>query len=207
FVVLADNGASQEGGAGGTTNIVAYENGQQPSLEFNRARLDTIGGPRSQTNYPQGWAQAGNTPLRRYKQNTHAGGIRAPLVIAWEAGLAGNGEIRTQFHHAIDIVPTLLDLAGVEAPATYSGVPQLPVHGVSLRYSFTDATAPSARKQQDFEMFSHRAIVHDGWKAVSFHRRGRGYEDDAWELYRLATHFSVCRDLRAARTAAALAPP
>jgi arylsulfatase len=195
FVVMADNGASQEGGAGGTTNIVAYENGHQPSLEFNRARLDAIGGPRSQTNYPQGWAQVGNTPLRRYKQNTHAGGIRAPLVIAWEAGLAGNGGIRTQFHHAIDIAPTLLDLAGVEAPATFNGVPQLPVHGVSLRYSFTDATAPSTRKTQYFEMFSHRAIVHDGWKAVSFHRRGHSYEDDAWELYRLDTDFSECRDV------------
>src|SRR4029078_3493804 len=101
FVVLADNGASQEGGAGGTTNIVAYENGQQPSLEFNRARLDTIGGPRSQTNYPQGWAQAGNTPLRRYKQNTHAGGIRAPLIVAWPKGLPARREVAPQCHHVI----------------------------------------------------------------------------------------------------------
>ena len=114
FVVLADNGASQEGGPGGSTNIVAYENGNQPDLAYNLARLEQIGGPRSQTNYPHGWAQVGNTPLRRYKQNTHAGGVRAPLIVSWQAGLPARGEIRSQFHHVIDIVPTLLDLAGVE---------------------------------------------------------------------------------------------
>jgi arylsulfatase len=195
FLVLADNGASQEGGVGGTTNIVAYENGHQPGVEFNLARLDAIGGPRSQTNYPQGWAQVGNAPLRRYKQNTHAGGVRAPLVIAWPAGIGSGGGIRTQFHHAIDIAPTILDLAGVSAPATYNGVPQLPLHGVSLRYSFADATAPTTHGTQYFEMFSHRAIVHDGWKAVSFHRRGESYENDRWELYRLDEDFSECRDL------------
>ena len=122
FVVLADNGASQEGGPGGSTNIVAYENGNQPDLAYNLARLEQIGGPRSQTNYPHGWAQVGNTPLRRYKQNTHAGGVRAPLIVSWPAGLAARGEIRSQFHHVIDIVPTLLDLAGASAPAVYNGV-------------------------------------------------------------------------------------
>ena len=163
---MADNGASQEGGPGGSTNIVAYENGNQPDLAFNLARLEQIGGPRSQTNYPHGWAQVGNTPLRRYKQNTHAGGVRAPLIVSWPAGLPARGEIRGQFHHVIDIVPTMLDLVGVAAPQVHQGVPQLPIHGVSLRYSFDDAAAPTRRATQYFEMFTHRALWHDGWKAV-----------------------------------------
>jgi len=197
FVVLADNGASQEGGAGGTTNIVAYENGNQPDLAYNLARLDQIGGPRSQTNYPQGWAQVGNTPLRRYKQNTHAGGVRAPLIVSWRNGLKARGDVRSQFHHVIDIAPTLLDLAGIQPPQVYNGVPQMPVHGVSMRYSFEDAAAPTRRQTQYFEMFTHRAIWHDGWKAVSFHQRGNSYDQDAWELFNLDEDFSECNDLAA----------
>lgn len=197
FVVLADNGASQEGGPGGTTNIVAYENGNQPDLAYNLARLDQIGGPRSQTNYPHGWAQVGNTPLRRYKQNTHAGGVRAPLIVSWHDGLKARGDIRSQFHHVIDVVPTILDLAGVQVPQVYNGVPQMPVHGVSMRYSFADATAPTQRHTQYFEMFTHRAIWHDGWKAVSFHQRGNTYNQDTWELYNLDEDFSECNDLAA----------
>jgi arylsulfatase len=197
FVVLADNGASQEGGQGGTTNIVAYENGNQPDLAYNLARLDQIGGPRSQTNYPQGWAQVGNTPLRRYKQNTHAGGVRAPLIVSWRDGLKARGDVRNQFHHVIDIAPTLLDLAGIQPPQVYNGVPQMPVHGVSMRYSFEDAAAPTRRQTQYFEMFTHRAIWHDGWKAVSFHQRGNTYDQDTWELFNLDEDFSECNDLAA----------
>jgi arylsulfatase len=195
YIVLTDNGASQEGGAGGSTNIVAYENGHQPSLEYNLARLDTIGGPRSQTNYPLGWAQVGNTPLRRYKQNTHAGGIRAPLVLSWPKGLRNVNQVRQQFHHVIDVVPTILDLTGVGAPRVHNGVPQLPIHGVSLRYTFDAPQAPTHRRTQYFEMFTHRAIWHDGWKAVAFHQRGTHYDEDVWELYRLDEDFSECRDL------------
>ncbi|MGH8796908.1 MAG: arylsulfatase, partial [Caldimonas sp.] len=197
FLVMADNGASQEGGAGGSTNIVAYENGHQPDLAFNLARLDAIGGPRSQTNYPHGWAQVGNTPLRRYKQNTHAGGVRAPLIVSWPQGLAARGEVRPQFHHVIDIVPTILDLAGVGAPGVHNGIAQLPIHGVSLRYSFDEPDARSRHDTQYFEMFSHRAIVHDGWKAVAFHRKGNSYDEDPWELYHLDEDFSECHDLAA----------
>ncbi|MCE3270942.1 MAG: arylsulfatase [Ramlibacter sp.] len=197
FVVLADNGASQEGGAGGSTNIVAYENGNQPDLAYNLARLDQIGGPRSQTNYPHGWAQVGNTPLRRYKQNTHAGGVRAPLIVSWRDGLKARGDVRNQFHHVIDVTPTILDLAGIKPPKVYNGVPQMPVHGVSMRYSFEDAAAPTRRETQYFEMFTHRAIWHDGWKAVSFHQRGNTYDQDRWELFNLDEDFSECRDLAA----------
>jgi arylsulfatase len=195
FVVLCDNGASQEGGALGTTNIVAYENGDQPSLEFNLARLDTIGGPRSQTNYPKGWAMVGNTPPTRNKHNPPAGGVRAPMIMAWPSGIAARGEVRQQFHHVIDVAPTILDLAGLRAPRTFNGIPQLPLHGVSLRYTFAQPDAPSARHTQYFEMFSHRAIWHDGWKAVSFHHRGGPYAQDTWELYRLDKDFSECNDV------------
>jgi arylsulfatase len=123
--------------------------------------------------------------------------VRAPLIVSWPQGLAARNEVRRQFHHVIDIVPTILDLAGVGAPQVHQGVPQLPIHGVSLRYSFDDAQAPTRRDTQYFEMFSHRAIWHDGWKAVSFHRRGQSYADDPWELYRLDEDFSECRDLAA----------
>ena len=143
--LMADNGASQEGGPGGTTNIVAYENGHQPDLAFNLARLDEIGGPRSQTNYPQGWAQVGNTPLRRYKQNTHAGGVRAPMIVSWPAGMPPRSEVRQPVpscdrHRADHPRPGRRD----GAAAAHHGVPQMPLHGVSLRYSFDDAAAPTA---------------------------------------------------------------
>jgi arylsulfatase len=107
--------------------------------------------------------------------------------------------LRGQFHHVIDVMPTVLELAGVEAPSVYNGVPQLPVHGVSLRYTFDEAQAATRRDTQYFEMFTHRAIWHDGWKAVAFHKRGTSYEDDQWELYRLDEDFSECRDLAAER--------
>ena len=103
--------------------------------------------------------------------------------------------MRTQFHHVIDITTTILDLAGVTAPRQINGVPQMPLHGVSLRYSFDDSSAPTRRHTQYFEMFSHRAIWHEGWKAVSFHHRGQSYEKDEWELFRLEDDFSECRDL------------
>ncbi len=119
------------------------------------------------------------------------------MIVSWQKGLAARGEIRNQFHHVIDIAPTLLDLAGVTAPQIYNGIPQLPIHGVSLRYSFDDAAAPTHRPTQYFEMFTHRALWHDGWKAVSFHKRGQGYDKDSWELYRLDDDFSECNDLAA----------
>jgi arylsulfatase A-like enzyme len=200
IIVMADNGASQEGGPIGCVNTIPYENGDEVSLEDNLAMIDEIGGPRANSNYPWGWAQVGNTPLKRYKQNTHAGGVRAPLIISWRGGLeAGNDRIRGQFHSVIDITPTILDITGTRMPEVYRGVHQMPVHGLSLAYTFEGNPAKSRRESQYFEMYGHRAIWHDGWKAVAFHERGSSYDDDQWELYNLDEDFSECIDLAAER--------
>ncbi|GAA3567570.1 arylsulfatase [Nonomuraea rosea] len=198
IVLMSDNGASQEGGRLGNTNSIAYENGDEVPHADNLARLDEIGGPRCHGNYPWGWAQAGNTPLKRYKQNTHAGGVRAPLVVCWPAEIAGGG-VRSQFHHVIDVTPTILDVIGAEMPETRGGLPQLPVHGTSMRYTFADPAVPTRRTTQYFEMYGHRAIWHEGWKAVAYHERGTSYDDDRWELYHLDDDFSECHDLAAER--------
>ncbi|MBO0872136.1 MAG: arylsulfatase [Pseudonocardia sp.] len=199
-ILMSDNGASQEGGRHGTTNTIAYENGDSVTTAQNIVDIDEIGGPRNHSNYPWGWAQAANTPLKRYKQNTHAGGVRAPLVISWPAGLPdGAYGIRDQFHHVIDVTPTILDIVGAAMPEIRNGRPQLPVHGTSMRYTFDEPTARSRRHTQYFEMYGHRAIWHDGWKAVAYHEHGAPYDDDVWELYHLETDFSECHDLAGRR--------
>ena len=196
-VLLSDNGASQEGGPHGGCDIVTYEEGEFCSVAFNLERFDTIGGPDSQVNLPWGWAQAANTPLRYYKQNTYAGGVRTPFVVSWPAGMEQPGGVRGQFHHAIDVVPTLLDVAGVEPKGKISGVEQMPYHGISIRYSFDDETAASTRTAQYFEMIGHRAIWQNGWKALTLHTKGGPFDDDPWQPYHLAEDFSECEDLAA----------
>lgn len=195
-ILLSDNGASQEGGRYGTTNTISYENGDSVSTSDNLAGLDEIGGPRNHSNYPWGWAQAANTPLKRYKQNTHAGGVRTPLIVSWPRGISARG-VRDQFHHVIDVTPTILDIVGASMPALRLGRPQLPVHGMSMRYTFSSSDVPTHRHTQYFEMYGHRAIWHEGWKAVSYHTRHTPYDDDVWELYHLDSDFSECRDVAA----------
>lgn len=197
FVVLSDNGASPEGGLSGSANILRGVNGLAIDLSFNLARLDEIGGPRTETNYPHGWAQASNTPFARYKQTVHAGGVRVPLIVHWPAGIEDRGGVRTQFHDVVDLAPTVLELAGLKAPEVYRGVTQLPMAGVSLAYTFSDAAAASRRPTQYFELHSHRAIRHEGWKAVTFHTKGRPFDEDPWELYHVAEDFSEVDDLAA----------
>lgn len=197
-VLLSDNGASQEGGPVGYTHISRFFNVAPTDIEEGVQRLDEIGGPTVQPAYPWGWAQVSNTPLRRYKGNTHGGGIRDPLIVSWPAGIADAGGIRHQFHHAIDITPTILDIAGVKPPGTFAGVDQLPIHGTSLRYSF-EADGPSTRTEQHFEMSGHRALYRDGWKAVTFHHLGTRYEDDVWELYNVDEDYSELHDRAAER--------
>ena len=190
LVVLSDNGASQEGGPDGGADIVTYEEDRFCTVDFNLERFDTIGGPHSQTNIPWGWAQAANTPLRWYKQNTYAGGVRTPLVISWPQGLSDTGGVRSQFLHAIDIAPTLLDLAGVAPQASYGGVAQMPYHGASIREVLDDPDSLPPRDRQYFEMIGHRAMWQDGWKALTRHRRNEPFEDDPWELYHIDSDFS-----------------
>ncbi|MCP4749992.1 MAG: arylsulfatase [Proteobacteria bacterium] len=195
--VMSDNGASQEGGPIGVLDTMKFFNGVPEVLEESLERLDEIGGPNTNTNYPWGWAQAGNTPLKRYKQNTHGGGIRDPLVVHWPKSIKDKGGIRPQYHHVTDIVPTVLEVVGIEAPKMFNDLPQMPIHGTSLAYTFPteNAGASTAKYTQYFEMFGHRGIWHKGWKAVTFHQQGTSFDDDVWELYHVEEDFSECRDL------------
>lgn len=199
FVLLSDNGASGEGGPTGALNIRKHLQTEQETTEYVVRNLDLIGGEHSFPHYPQGWAQVSNTPLKWYKKNTHGGGIRAPLIISWAKGIAQRGALRTQYHHVIDVLPTVMDLAGVNAPATYRGVEQLPIHGTSMRYTFDDAQAPSRRTLQYFEIVGDRALYADGWKIVARHAKGADFEHDRWELYHMPADFSEVNDLAASQ--------
>jgi arylsulfatase A-like enzyme len=195
-VVTSDNGASQEGGPLGYVNSAGPRNSRTEPLAEKIARIDEIGGPRTHSNFPLGWAMAANTPLRRYKQNTHGGGIRDPLVISWQR-ISTGGELRHQFAHACDLTPTLLDLIGVSPPAEICGIRQIPVEGTSFAATLTDAATPSKTQPQYFEMFGHRGLWHAGWKAVTFHPPGTSYDNDRWELFNLDEDFSETEDLAA----------
>ncbi|MGJ5149324.1 sulfatase-like hydrolase/transferase [Bradyrhizobium sp. HKCCYLR1023] len=197
-IVMSDNGASQEGGPLGFVNAMGPFNFKPEPIAEKLARIDDIGGPDTHSNFPHGWAMASNTPLRRYKQNTHGGGIRDPFIVSWPQRIAARGEIRHQFVHACDLVPTLLDLIGIDAPAMIAGVPQMPLEGVSFAASITDPAAPSKQVAQYFEMFGHRGLWHDGWKAVAFHPSGTPFDNDRWELFHLTQDFSETHDLAAA---------
>ncbi len=194
-VLVSDNGASQEGGKHGSLNELAFFNQMSMDVDEMVDHVDEIGGPNLYNNYPLGWAQVGNTPLRFYKQNTYEGGIRDPLIIHWPDGIDDAGGIRTQYHHISDILPTILDCVGVEAPTTYRGIPQQPIEGTSLRYTFDDPESATKKKTQYYEMLGDRAIWHDGWKAVTKHRRGTPFDEDQWALYHTDVDFSECVDL------------
>lgn len=197
ILILSDNGASQEGGPLGFVNAMGPFNFRGEPMEEKLARIDDIGGPDTHSNFPQGWAMASNTPLRRYKQNTHGGGIRDPLVISWPKGLPARGEVRERFAHASDLVPTLLDLIGVQPPEQVAGVAQMPLEGESFAAALTDPAAPPRAKPQYFEMFGHRGLWKDGWKAVAFHPPGTPFDNDRWELFHLDKDFSETDDFAA----------
>jgi arylsulfatase A-like enzyme len=197
-ILMSDNGATLEGGPLGHLNYMRFINGLPLDVDDALARLDEIGGPTTSPAYPMGWGMASNTPLKRYKQNTHGGGVRDPLVISWPGHIDDVGAIRGQYHHVTDIVPTVLELAGIDAPSEIKGVAQQPIEGVSMAGAIRDAGAPTAKSVQYFEMLGNRGIWHDGWKAVAYHLPGSDFEDDRWELYHLANDFSECHDLAAA---------
>ncbi|MBJ81510.1 MAG: arylsulfatase [Acidimicrobiaceae bacterium] len=196
IMVLSDNGASQEGGPLGFVNAMGPYNGLPESMEAKFDRIDDIGGPDTHSNFPWGWAMTANTPLRRYKQNTHGGGVRDPLVVHWPRKITQPG-LRDQFCHASDIVPTLLDFIKVAAPEKINGVQQKPIEGISFASTLTDRYAQTGKTTQYFEMFGHRGLVHDGWKAVAFHPPGTPYEHDQWELFNLVDDFNETKDLSA----------
>jgi arylsulfatase A-like enzyme len=166
IMIVSDNGASAEGGVSGSFNEMLFFNQVPESFEDNLAKIDELGGPRSYNHYAWGWTWAGNTPFRRWKRETYRGGSTDPFVLAWPARIAARGEIRSQYAHAIDLVPTVLDAIGVEPPTVVRGVPQTPIEGVSFAGSFDAPDAPSDHTTQYFEMFGHRSIYHDGWRAV-----------------------------------------
>lgn len=196
-LVLSDNGASQEGGPSGGVNLTGPRNLRPEPMTEKLARIDDIGGPGTHTNYPLGWGMASNTPLRRYKQNTHGGGIRDPLVVSWPKGISARGELRHQFAHASDLTPTLLEVAGIEPPDRINGIPQMPLEGTSFAASLNNPAAPSKSQPQYFEMFGHRGIWSAGWKAVAFHPPGTPYDNDKWELFDLDKDFAETNDLAA----------
>ena len=166
IMVVSDNGASAEGGVTGTTNEAQFFNNCPEPPEDDLAVIDELGGPKHFNHYPWGWTFAGNTPFRRWKRETYRGGTSDPFIVHWPARIKARGEVRTQYAHIIDMVPTVLDVLGIEAPATIKGVPQSPIQGVSFAHTFDDADAPSNHHTQYFEMIGHRSIYHDGWRAV-----------------------------------------
>jgi len=199
-VIVSDNGASGEGGPDGSVNECKFMNGIPDDLATNLAMIDELGSPKTYNHYPTGWAMAFNTPFKMWKRYSFNGGTSDPCIISWPAGIAARGEVRDQYHHAIDIVPTLLDCVGVEQPQQVKGVSQIPVQGVSMRYSFDAATIPSARKTQFFAMLGTRGIWHEGWKAVTTHPALSGwsnYAQDTWELYHTEEDRSELHDLAA----------
>ncbi len=197
IIVMSDNGASQEGGPLGLVNAMGPYNFRPEPIPEKLRRIDDIGGPDTHSNFPHGWAMASNTPLRRYKQNTHGGGIRDPFVMSWPNRIEARGELRHQFVHASDLVPTLLEVIGAGAPAEIAGCAQMPIEGESFARSIADAAAPARATPQYFEMFGHRGLWHRGWKAVAYHPPGTPFESDKWELFHLDRDFSEVDDLAA----------
>lgn len=204
-IVMSDNGASAEGGPRGSFNEMYFFNFEPESLEENLARIDELGGPDAHNHYPWGWAWAGNTPLKRWKRETHEGGVCDPLIVSWPARLRRTDEVRHQYVHAVDLMPTLLELTGIPVPTELNGVVQRPIEGVSFAETLDEPGAPSRHTTQYYEMMGSRALYHDGWKAVVFHPifafpydgsdPSRPFDDDQWELYHVAEDFSETEDL------------
>ncbi|MDY6999406.1 MAG: arylsulfatase, partial [Actinomycetota bacterium] len=214
IMVISDNGASAEGGPHGSVNENKFFNNVPDDLDQNLAAIDELGGPEHFNHYPWGWTFAGNTPFRRWKRETYRGGVADGFIVHWPAGIAAKGEVRHQYGHVIDMVPTVLEALGIEPPAAVRGVTQSPIQGVSLAHTFDDASAPSKHHTQYFEMFAHRSLYHDGWRAVcpfpgtSFAEAGAGFgmleltedrlrELDAtgWELYHVDVDPAETNDL------------
>jgi arylsulfatase A-like enzyme len=187
IVVVSDNGASGEGGPNGSVNEMLFMNGIPDTMANNMTALDDLGGLKTYNHYSTGWAMAFNTPFKMWKRYaSFEGGTADPCIISWPVGMKARGEIRGQYHHAIDIVPTLLDCLQIEQPEVVRGVTQIPIQGVSMKYSFEDPAAPSQRATQFYSMLGTRAVYHDGWKAVTTHPAISGwghFDQDTWELY------------------------
>ncbi|MDE3086671.1 MAG: arylsulfatase [Acidobacteriota bacterium] len=198
LLVLSDNGASSEGGPTGSVNDLRPWNLGPRTVEEALARIEEIGGPRCHNNYPWGWTVAGNTPFKRWKRETHEGGVADPLVVHWPAGLGAPGASSRAYVHAIDVLPTILDVLGVDPPDSIGGVEQRPIEGSSFAACLGDPDDPGSHSTQYYEMFGCRAVYHDGWKAVTFHQiqdTRVPFDEDRWELYDVRVDPSECTDL------------
>jgi arylsulfatase A-like enzyme len=206
YYIIGDNGASAEGTLNGTYNEMINFNGAAAleTPEFLIARLDKLGGPESYNHFAVGWAHAMNTPYQWTKQvASHWGGTRNGTIVHWPKGIKAKGEMRSQFHHVIDVAPTILEAAGLPQPVSVEGVQQKPIEGVSMLYSFNDANAADQHETQYFEMFGNRGIYHKGWTAVTRHKTPwvlvgetvPPFDDDTWELYDTTKDWSQANNL------------
>ena len=196
----ADNGASGEGSPNGSVNENKFFNSYPDELSENLKYLDVLGGPDTYNHYPTGWAVAFSTPFQMFKRYAnYAGGTCDPMVIHWPKGIKAKGEIRHQYHHSTDIVPTILDVCGLKMPEVYRGVKQYPLSGVSMRYSFAaKPDGPTQKKRQYYAMLGTRGMWEDGWKAVAVHAplTGKGnFDKDPWQLYNVNEDRSESKDL------------
>ncbi|WP_425613832.1 arylsulfatase [Anatilimnocola sp. NA78] len=204
FYQAGDNGASAEGTMNGLFNEMTYFNGVPETVPEILKHYDDLGGPKSYPHYAAGWAVAGDAPFTWTKQVAGSyGGTRNPLVVHWPKGIEAKGELRSQWHHVIDIAPTILEAAGLPEPTSVNGTVQSPIEGVSMVYTFADAKAKDRHKTQYFEIFGNRGIYHDGWLAHTVHRAAWEYQprrpllEDKWELYHVDEDFSSANDLAA----------
>jgi len=203
--IMGDNGASAEGGLDGETNDLAAFNGVFEDWHSSLQHIDELGGPKYYNHFPAGWAWAMDAPLQWTKQvASHFGGTRNPVIVSWPAKVADKGGVRTQFHHIVDVMPTILEAAGIRAPETLNGTPQKPIEGISMVYTFNDAHAADRRKSQIFELVSNRGMYQDGWMAssmsfVPWAAKRAAYDPDKakWELYDIDQDFSQADDLSA----------
>jgi arylsulfatase A-like enzyme len=202
FYIVGDNGSSAEGGMIGMFNENTYFNSVQETLDMQLSRIDELGTEHTYNHFAAGWAVAGNTPFTWTKQiASNFGGTRNGMVVHWPTGFKSKNEVRSQFHHVIDIAPTVYEAVGVPAPKMVNGIEQRPIEGVSMVYSFDNATAPDTRKTQYFEMIGNRAIYHDGWFAGTIHKAPweaqprRPLTEDIWELYNVNEDFSQANNL------------
>jgi arylsulfatase A-like enzyme len=207
YYIVGDNGASAEGTINGSFNEMLSLNGASAleTAEFMAGHIDAFGTPAAYNHYAVGWAHAMDTPYQWTKQvASHWGGTRNGTVVHWPSGFDARGEIRSQFHHVIDVAPTVLEVAGLPEPSVVDGVEQQPIEGVSMSYSFDDQAAAERHLTQYFEMFCNRGIYHEGWTAITrhstpwmFHAEMPALADDVWELYDTTTDWSQGHDLAA----------
>jgi arylsulfatase A-like enzyme len=204
FYIVGDNGASAEGGMNGMFNEMTYFNGVNETVPDVLKHYDELGGPKTYGHYAAGWAVAGDTPFTWTKQvASNYGGTRNGMVVHWPRGFKAKGEVRSQWHHVIDIAPSILEAAGLPEPKTVNGITQTPIEGVSMLYTFNDAKAADRHTTQYFEIFGNRAVYNDGWLAGTVHKapwepKPRAtLENDQWELYDTRKDFALANDLSA----------